>query len=250
MSFGLKQKREWLVAHYEDPLPDDKVEFLNQLLSRLQTGEPLAYIIGKRSFFGLDFRVTPDVLVPRPETELLVEEAVSWLEANPSRRKMVDVGTGSGIIAISLADRFADLQVTAIDISAPALLVAQENAQLHGLNDRITFKNNDLLSGVEDHFDLITANLPYIPSRTLQTLSVLKHEPRLALDGGEMGLDLIERLLKQAVNCIQPRGLILLEIEASQGQSAPELAKQVFPQAKIECLNDYADLPRVVKILF
>ena len=250
MAFGLNQKREWLVAHYTDALPEDKVEYLNQLLSRLQTGEPLAYITGKRSFFGLDFKITQDVLVPRPETELLVEEAVTWLEANPTRRKMVDVGTGSGIIAISLADRFADLQVSGIDLSSAALQVARENAALHGLSEQIHWLENDLLTGIEDHFDLITANLPYIPSRTLQTLSVLKHEPRLALDGGATGLDLIERLLNQAVKCIQPRGLILLEIEASQGQSAPELAKQVFPQAKIECLNDYADLPRVVKIHF
>lgn len=248
MAFALNQKREWLVAHYNDPLPEDKVDFLNQILSRLQIGEPLAYITGKRSFFGLDFKVTPDVLVPRPETELLVEEAVSWLEANPSRRNMVDVGTGSGIIAISLADRFADLQVTGIDISAPALQIAQDNATLNGLSDRIKWQNNDLLSGIEDHFDLITANLPYIPSQTLQGLSCLKHEPRLALDGGKTGLDLIERLLYQAVPCIQPRGLILLEIEAGQGKSATELAQNIFPQAKIECVNDYADLPRVVKI--
>lgn len=248
MAFGLNQKREWLVAHYQDALPEDKVDTLNQLLRRLQSGEPLAYITGKRSFFGLDFKITPDVLVPRPETELLVEEAVTWLEANPTRRKMVDVGTGSGIIAISLADRFADLQCTAIDVSAPALQVARDNADLHGLSEKIHWINNDLLTGVENHFDLIAANLPYIPRQTLQTLSALKHEPRLALDGGESGLDLIEKLLKQAVNCIQPRGLILLEIEASQGQSAPELAQLVFPQAKIECLNDYADLPRVVKI--
>jgi len=248
MAFGLNQKREWLVAHYNDALPEDKVDSLNQLLKRLQNGEPLAYITGKRSFFGLDFKVTPDVLVPRPETELLVEEAVTWLEANPGRHKLVDVGTGSGIIAISLADRFADLQVTAIDVSAPALQIASENAISNGLAERINWWQNDLLSGAEDQYDLITANLPYIPTLTLQGLPILKHEPRLALDGGESGLDLIDRLLGQAVNCLKDRGLILLEIEASQGQSAPELAKKYFPQARIECLNDYADLPRVVRI--
>lgn len=249
MAFGLNQKREWLVAHFNDALPEDKIETLNQLLKRLQEGEPLAYITGKRSFFGLDFKVTPDVLVPRPETELLVEEAVTWLEANPGCRKMVDVGTGSGIIAISLADRFADLHITAVDISAPALQIAKENANSNGLPNRILWQQNDLLSGIEDRYDLITANLPYIPTQTLQGLPIIKHEPRLALDGGESGLDLILRLLGQAVNCVQPRGLILLEIEASQGQSVPELASKHFPQAKIECLNDYADLPRVVKIL-
>jgi release factor glutamine methyltransferase len=248
MAFALKQRREWLVIHNEDPLTQEQVDSLDTYLKRLQNGEPLAYITGKRSFYGLDFMITPAVLVPRPETELLVEEALNWLEANPNRRKGVDVGTGSGIIAISLADRFTDLRMTAIDISSEALTLAEENARIHALQDRIQFIQNDLLKGIDDRFDLIAANLPYIPTDTLKNLDVIHHEPRQALDGGSDGLLLINQLLEQSVQRIYPNGLILLEIEATQGQKATAAAKKYFPEAKIDCLNDYADLPRLVKI--
>lgn len=249
MAFGLNQKREWLVANNEALLPDDQLGLLENLLKRLQNGEPLAYLTGKRSFFGLDFKVSPAVLVPRPETELLVEEAMHWLEINPSRRKAADVGCGSGVIAISLADRFDDLRVNGIDISDAALQIAAENVHLHGLEEQIKLRQNDLLAGIDERFDLIAANLPYIPSATLETLPVLQHEPRLALDGGPDGLRLIERLLTQSLQSLLPRGLVLLEIEATQGESALELAKRVYPSATIDCLHDYADLPRLIKIL-
>lgn len=248
MAFALGEKREWLITHGEAPLDEQQLAQLSDPLQRLQAGEPLAYITGKRSFYGLDFKVTPDVLVPRPETELLVEEAIRWLEAHPGRRKAIDVGTGSGIIAISLADRFADLEITGIDISQPALIVAQENAAIHGLQERISWRENDLLAGLTTKFDLIAANLPYIPRPTLEKLAVLHHEPRLALDGGPEGLDLIERLLQQSQNNLKPGGLILLEIEATQGETALNLAKKYYPKAKADCLHDYADLPRLIKI--
>jgi len=113
----LGKTREWILSHNELELGKDQVEQLNALVTRLKNGEPLAYLTGQRSFYGLDFKISPDVLIPRPETELLVEEAATWLEENPHRRKAVDVGTGSGIIAITLADLCADLEMTAIDVS-------------------------------------------------------------------------------------------------------------------------------------
>ncbi len=249
MAFCLNQKREWLIVHNNDQLTEEQITRLNCYLNRLKTGEPLAYITGKRSFYGLDFIITPDVLVPRPETELLVEEALNWLEANPSKRNAVDVGTGSGIIAISLVDRFPDLKMTGIDVSPMALNVATENARYHNLQDRIQWVENDLLSEIDDRFDLIVANLPYIPTQTLKDLDVANHEPRLALDGGPDGLQVINRLLEQSTNRIHPQGLILLEIEASQDQTAVAAAKKHFPEAKISYVKDYADLPRLVKIL-
>ena len=244
----LSTTREWVIAHPEFPLESDKIKELQALLLRLKNGEPLAYLIGKRSFYGLDFIVSPDVLIPRPETELLVEEAIRWLETNPNCRQAYDVGTGSGAIAITLADQFPDLHITAIDISDQALDIARQNSLTHHVELQISWLKNDLLTGIEKKANLIVANLPYIPSQKLEALDVLRYEPRLALDGGPDGLDLIYRLLEQADKLLIPGGLILLEIESTQGEKTPELAKKVFPAGKIALLFDFAKLPRLVKI--
>jgi release factor glutamine methyltransferase len=249
MAFALGQSREWLVTHFNDLLTEEQLSILNSLMQRLQNGEPVAYITGKRSFYGLDFFVSPDVLIPRPETELLVEEAISWLEAHPTRRTAVDVGTGSGILAITLTDRFPDLQMVAVDISQPALEIAEKNAIYNHLEGRIEWLKNDLLSDLSKKVDLIVANLPYIPTDTLKSLDVSRYEPRLALDGGAEGLDLINKMLDQSTEIIRAKGLILLEIEATQEKQATESARKRYPAAKIDCLFDYANFPRIIKIL-
>lgn len=248
MAFTLGQSREWLVTHSDTLLTEEQKENLDKYLQLLQSGEPLAYITGSRSFYGLDFIVSPDVLIPRPETELLVEEAIAWLELNPTRRRALDVGTGSGAIAITLADLFPDLQIGGIDISPQALEIARQNSVLLHLDNRIEWLLNDLLTGIENKVDLIVANLPYIPTPILETLEVIHHEPRLALDGGEDGLDLIRRLLEQSMSLMNANGLILLEIEANQEKQAVELAQRNYPSSKIACLFDYANLPRLIKI--
>ena len=169
------------------------------------------------------------MLIPRPETELLVERALGWLRDHPDRRAAADVGTGSGCIAVTLARHTPDLRVAAVDRSPAALDVTRQNARAHGVDARIDFFQADLLGSVPGPFDLICANLPYIPTADVNDLAVARHEPRLALDGGPDGLDLIHRLLAQLPARLSPGGLALFEIEYRQGQSAAALAQAASP---------------------
>lgn len=244
----LDQDRGWLLAHPEEALSEDQLDRLTRAEQRLARGEPLPYLLGHWEFFGLDFIVTPDVLIPRPETELLVETAMAWLEEHPLAPMAVDVGSGSGCIAISLAANLPGLQVAASDISFAALQVARQNASRRQVADRVHFFLGDLLAPTHGPFDLVCANLPYIPSRVLAGLPVADHEPRLALDGGPDGLRLISRLLNQLASRLAPGGLALLEIEATGGPAALALARAVFPQAGIQVLKDLAGLDRLVRI--
>ncbi len=248
LSHVVGQSREWLALHPETLLDTKQLEKLENLVSRLIQGEPLSYLTGTRSFFGLDFTVNSNVLIPRPETEQLVEECISWFELHPTRRRMADVGTGSGIIAICVADHFDDLVIDAYDVSKSALEIARINAEKHQRSPQIHFVVNDLLNGVETSYDLIAANLPYIPTGSLETLVVVKHEPRLALDGGVDGLDLVKRLITQSVLRLAPGGLMILEIESGQADACIEFASTHFPDARITLLYDLANLPRIIKI--
>jgi release factor glutamine methyltransferase len=248
LALVLEKPREWVISHSTDDLTDNQKNRLDQLLERLVKGEPLAYLTGKKAFYGMDFCVTKDVLIPRPETELLVEEAIQWLTDHPTRSKVADIGTGSGAIAIVLADAIPGLMVTAVDISPSALEIARANCETYHHEDQITFIQNDLLAGITLKFDLIAANLPYIPSPTLNTLSELRYEPQSALDGGEDGTKFIARLLRQSVDLLRPGGMILLEIEATISENVISLAKQYFPDAIIDVIFDYANFPRIIKI--
>ncbi|MBA4386164.1 MAG: peptide chain release factor N(5)-glutamine methyltransferase [Anaerolinea sp.] len=245
----LGKPREWMVTHPDYELNDLQMQNANQLLDRIVNGEPLPYLIGKQSFFGLDFIVTPDVLIPRPETELLIEECIAWFEEHPTKRKLADIGTGSGVIAITLADRFEDLQITAIDISEKALEVARKNATLLKVASQIEFLHNDLLQNWPDRFDVIAANLPYIPTGKLKTLDVTRFEPLLALDGGLDGLGLIKRLLQQSREHLFPGGMIILEIEEGQSEGILFLVEELLPGMEKVILNDLANHPRIVKIM-
>lgn len=240
--------RSALLAHPEIILDHAQAARLESWLSRLLDGEPLAYLTGRREFYGLSFIVSADVLIPRPETEHLVELALNWLEAHPNRRRVVDVGTGSGCIAIVLARRFPDLTVLGIDISQPALEIARANADLNGVSDRVNLCRNDLLDNLAGPFDFVCANLPYIPGADLETLDVARHEPRIALDGGPDGLDLMRRLLSQLPGRLAPGGLALLEIEYRQGKAAVSLAAHAFPNSQIDLAQDYSGLDRVLQI--
>ncbi len=244
----LDKPRAWVLAHPEAGLTPEQQAALQAALERLEGGEPLPYVLGHREFYGLDFKITPDVLIPRPETELLVDRALAWLRRNPGRRLAVDIGTGSGCIAVALAVHVPDLQVAAVDISPAALQVAQENAARQQVEKRIHFVQSDLLIGLERRFDLICANLPYIPTAVLHELPVFGREPELALDGGPDGLDLIRRLFAQAPAHLLPEGLILMEIEATQGKIAQAAARQVFPEADIRISQDLAGKDRLISI--
>jgi release factor glutamine methyltransferase len=244
----LQKPKTWVLAHPETHLnPDQKAE-LERLVRRLEKGEPLPYLTGKQAFFGLDFAVSPAVLIPRPETELLVEEALHWLAEHPAANSAVDVGTGSGCIAVTMATRNPSLQITSTDISGKALKVAKKNAENHQVKAQIVFEQTDLFPVGTQTFDLVCANLPYIPSKKLPEVNTIDFEPTLALDGGEDGLDLIRRLLahlSQRLNC---PGLALLETEATLGAETLSLARNAFPQADVRLLKDLAGLDRLVRV--
>lgn len=247
-SFVLQKPGEWIIAHPQTVLSEIQLETLEKAIARLNDGEPLAYITGKRSFYGLDLMVDKRVLVPRPETELIVDIAIDWVVRNPGRERIADIGTGSGAIALAIANRFPSLKITAVDSSSSALEVARANAALCHLDDRVEFLQNDLLDGVSEKFDLILANLPYIPSSTVNELAVIKHEPRSALDGGPAGVSIIERLIKTSKKNLALNGCIILEIQYNQGNRVQKIALNQFPQAEISIYSDLAGLPRVVKI--
>jgi release factor glutamine methyltransferase len=244
----LHQSKTWLASHPEDEIKGNDLDQANELLKRISTGEPLSYLTGKQAFFGLDFIVSPDVLIPRPETEILVEECIQWLESNPDKRTMADIGTGSGIIAVTLADHFEDLQVTAIDISKSAIEIAKKNAAQFHIEEQISFLENNLLEKHSGQYYLIAANLPYIPTEELRSLPVAKYEPFLALDGGIDGLDKIKELLGQCSVNIRKGGLIILEIQFDQSASVVEMAKRLFPDSTVTIVDDLAKHPRIIKI--
>ena len=242
------QPRAWIMAHPETQLSPMQWSKLEKLLKQRQAGKPLPYLLGHWEFYGLDFVITPAVLIPRPETELLVDVALHWLSANPGRRLAADVGTGSGCIAVALAHHISDLNIIATDLSYPALMIASQNARKHSPESQILFVQGSLLQTCKGPFDLVCANLPYIPTRTLSGLEVAQYEPHLALDGGENGLVLIQDLLQDAVRWLSPGGLLLLEIEAGQGESVPALASTFFPGAEIQVNNDLTGNARLVVI--
>ena len=246
----LNKDRAWIIAHNHDPLPADLIPALEADLNRLVRGVPLPYVLGAWEFYGLSFQVNESVLIPRPETELLVETALNWAKQHPGPLCAADVGTGSGCIAAALARHAPQMHITAVDISRPALRVARQNFLQLNVAGQVSTLQSDLLSSLNGPFDLICANLPYIPSAKLPHLDVTAHEPSLALDGGPDGLVLVQELLLQARNRVSDRFFILLEVEADHGQTAPELARQIFPQAYITLLQDLAGLPRLVSIRF
>jgi len=251
----LDKPRTWLVTHPETLLTSSQLASAKKALARLEAGEPLPYVIGHWEFFGLDLKLTPDVLIPRPETELLVERAIKWLEAASERRTIADIGTGSGCIAITIAKHIYNAKIIATDISRPALKVAQQNARWHNLTKRIDFVQCDLLPPhpgplpTDMLFDLVCANLPYIPTKALQKSSVYGREPTLALDGGADGLDIVRHLLRIVPAWMAPKGMIVLEIEASQGMSAVSLAYDAFDNAEIHLHQDLAGHDRLVEII-
>lgn len=244
----VEKPRAWVMAHPEALIDELQHRNILQGLNRLERGEPLPYVIGHWEFYGLDFQLTPDVLIPRPETELLVETAMSWLINHPGKHKAVDVGTGSGCIGITLALNVPDLHMLLTDFSPAALKVAQVNAAKFSLSHRLKFTSTNLLVGLLEHFDLICANLPYIPSQVLKDLPVAVGEPHLALDGGQHGTELIFMLMEQARGCLAPGGMMVLEIESSQGADARKQAGSLYPGARVEILKDLSGNDRCIKI--
>jgi release factor glutamine methyltransferase len=240
----LDKPREYLIAHGEVALEEQAASTYAKLLTLRRKGMPVAYILGKRGFFDRDFRLNSHVLIPRPETEHLVEAALAWAQGRGSLR-VIDVGTGSGVIALSIAARLPASAVIASDVSSAALVIARENGT--GLIN-VTYLQTDLLDGIVGMFDIICANLPYIATAEMNLLEVAKFEPHVALDGGSDGLVLIRRLLTQAPHCLHTPGLLLLEIGADQGDVVAQLARAAFPQAHVSIIKDYGKLDRIIRI--
>jgi release factor glutamine methyltransferase len=242
----------YLIAHDDQELTAVQQQTLIAYLDRAAQGEPIPYIIGHAPFFDMDLHVTPAVLIPRPETEQLVETAVSLIKA-PSYTHhvshIVDVGTGSGCIPIALARELPQARIQATDISAEALTIARQNAAKFA-PDRIRFHQGNLLQPITEPIDLITANLPYVTDHewTMLDDGVKLYEPQLALKGGPDGLDIIQELLNQATHTLTSGGAILLEIGWKQGQAAKDLAASIFPTAQIELKQDYAGQDRFISI--
>jgi len=252
------RSRSWLLAHPEVSLTPEQEQALETVVRQREAGVPLPYILGHWEFFGLDFNVSPEVLIPRPETELLIETALAWARTHPPLGpcyRFIDIGTGSGIIPVTLAVHVPSAEITAIDISPAALAVARQNAEKHGVEGRIRFIKANLLeysifnNSNTRIFDVLTANLPYIPTETLKTLEIFGREPTLALDGGPDGLQLIRRLLDDITARTVSARLILLEIENRQGAAVEALARQHFPAADIEIKKDLAGHDRLAVIL-
>jgi release factor glutamine methyltransferase len=240
----LGQNKAWLLAHGNDVPPEYQATHFTELLERRYRGEPIQYIAGETEFYGLPFRVTPDVLIPRPETEHLVEKVIE-LVASFQTPRIVDIGTGSGAIAVALAHHLPNAAITAIDLSPAALAIAQENATRNGVT--ICFLEGDLLAPVaNEKFDIVVSNPPYVPEPDRPTLSVeiRDHEPSLALFAGPDGLDIYRRLIPQAFACLVPGGFIALEIGYGQSPAIADLLTASSFQ-NIEFLPDLQGIPRV-----
>ena len=241
--------RAHLYARLQEALsPADQAAF-HSLLARRLAREPTAYIVGQREFYGLDLETTPAALIPRPETELLVEEALARARRF-ERPLIVDVGTGNGAIAVALAVHLPQAVLVAIDLSREALALAVRNARRHGAEGRIIFLQADLLAPLAQPADLIVANLPYVSSGDWEALppEIREHEPRAALDGGPDGLREIERLLGQAPSCLRPGGSLLVELGPLQAAPALALARRCFPGAAARILPDAAGLDRLLAV--
>jgi release factor glutamine methyltransferase len=238
----------YLVAHADEEITAVALSQYHACLQRAAQKEPIPYIIGHAPFYGLEFRVSPAVLIPRPETEQLVEMAIHWARLRGGLR-IADVGTGSGCIPLTLARHLPQTPIQASDISVEALIIARRNAEALAPG-RVAFYLGHLLGPLTPPFDLITANLPYVTDGewTMLDDGVKLHEPALALRGGPDGLNLIRQLLAQAADVLSPGGLMILEIGWQQGPPARALAQSCFPTAVVAIQPDFAGHDRFVII--
>jgi release factor glutamine methyltransferase len=252
----LRLDRTHLYARLQEGLSAEDQASFHSLLARRLAHEPTAYIVGQREFYGVELETTPAALIPRPETELLVEEAIArarLLDGEARRREpllMVDAGTGNGAIAVALAVHLPRARLVAIDLSRKALALAIRNARRLRVESRVSFLQGDLLAALARAADLIVANLPYVCSADWEALppEIREHEPRAALDGGPDGLREIARLLQQAPSRLRPGGSLLVELGPLQAAPALALARRCFPGAAARILPDAAGLDRLLVI--
>ncbi|HEX8195047.1 MAG TPA: peptide chain release factor N(5)-glutamine methyltransferase [Pyrinomonadaceae bacterium] len=247
LGFVLNRERAFLIANDDRDLSYEEIELFFELIERRASGEPIQYITGRQEFFGLEFEVNENVLIPRPETEILVEAAIEILreKENPY---FCDVGTGSGCIPISILANLENAKAVAVDISSGALAVARKNAEKHRVAERIEFYESDVFAVFQNpKFDLIVSNPPYIPNKDLPVLprEVREHEPHAALFGGAVGTEIVERLLTDAPQFLIENGYLMFEIGFAQGEAVKAIIDGKMWRL-IEIKDDLAGIPRIV----
>jgi release factor glutamine methyltransferase len=238
--------RAQLLARNREPPPEGFQSVFDRLVARRAAREPAALILGEREFWGLSFEVTADTLIPRPETELIVEEALAWFTGrNPGI--VIDVGTGSGCLAVSLAREFPHARVIATDVSEGALVVAERNAVRHGVSDRIAFVRTNLLTDIDTQADLIVSNPPYVSDAAAAQLppEVVRYEPRTALFAGDDGLSVMRELLSAAPGHLAPGGLLVVEFGFGQEADVRALAAAADWNV-VRVRHDLQDIPRTI----
>jgi release factor glutamine methyltransferase len=244
---ALKIDRVGLYSERDHELSTEQEKGFWHLIQHRLSGEPTAYIIGHREFYGLDFFIDCRVFIPRPETELLVETALK-LSQERHYTTAADIGTGCGAIAISLALNLPRTRIFASDVSADALEVARINCQKHGVVDRIRLLHGDMLEPLPEPVDLITANLPYVTKGEISRSGLADFEPSIALDGGADGLDKIRPLCQQVADKLSHRGCMLLEIGQGQSRAVTSLIQRCFPSASVEIIPDLQGIERIVSL--
>ncbi len=250
----LKISRVQLHLDLNQELSPEQEETFWHLIKQCLSHEPTAYITRHCEFYGLDFYIDPRALIPRPESELLVEEALKFASKHPARKNypclIAEVGTGSGAIAVTLALQLPQAKIYAIDISATALEIAVINCQRHRVGNQVQLLLGNMLKALPESVDLIVANLPYIRDNEMEELSpeILLFEPRIALAGGEDGLDKIRQLCRQVGDRLRPEGCLLVEIGLEQGKAVTTSLHSLFPSAEIEVIPDLSGIDRVVNL--
>ncbi|CAG0934789.1 Release factor glutamine methyltransferase [Thermoflexales bacterium] len=249
LAHALEITRTQLLAGPAGPLTPDQLARAQHDLDRLVNGEPLAYVVGHKEFYDVDLLTDARALIPRPETECLIEHALKVFADRPAPL-IADVGTGCGAIAVTLATHLPQAKVIATDLSPEAIELARANAQRLDVAARLDFRVGSLLEPITETLDLLTANLPYIDDKDWPYLArtIRGHEPKMAFIGGPDGLDLVRGLLRDAPRVVRPGSLILLEIGAYHGDFVTEIAQQNFPHARVEIKPDYAGLDRLAVI--
>ncbi len=247
----MRMQRHDLFSQQETEVSPQQEQAVAQILDRRLKREPLAYILQYKEFYGINLLVNPDVLIPRPETECMVEHALFMALMGMETPELViaDIGTGTGAIAVNLALHLPAARIHAVDFEDAVLDVAAYNIRAHNVADRVRLGKGDLLEPLPEPVDLILANLPYVPTDRIPNLQPeIRWEPRQALDGGADGLDLIRRLLRQAPDKLKEHGIILLELDPEQVPAVEALAREIFPEAEMSVEKDLSQRDRIFVI--